>query len=226
MGFEDDLLYEASSRKPGRSFREFLQHVQDSHIYHWKGTKPLDIAYDYLGRHFEVLIAKAESPQSVFLLCMNSSLGETLVFKRDNSLLGVADDYYELETHETLAPSKRDEVLNDRSVQSQLSILSPMSLILLNSKISIISCYMPWEQYCGELVSRYTSAIQNLTLYTSKVIRRLRLEPVNHDVDCPFCREQVEPSGGFTCGKCGTLHHLSCWQSNGGCSVFGCKPKP
>ena len=227
MDFEDDFLLFGSDTptQPERSFKEFLKHVQDGQIHHWKGYKPLDITYEYLGRHFEVLIARVERPQPAFILCMNSPLGETLIFKRDNSLLGVADDFFELETNETLTPAKREEVMNDRTVQSQLNILSPMKLVVLNKIISVVGCYMSWDDYCGELVSRYTSAIQNLTLYTASVIRKLRLERISHDIDCPFCREKVEPSGGFTCGKCGTLHHLACWQTNGGCSVFGCKPK-
>lgn len=29
-----------------------------------------------------------------------------------------------------------------------------------------------------------------------------------------------------TCLRCDTPHHAECWNYNGGCAVFGCKPRP
>ena len=40
-------------------------------------------------------------------------------------------------------------------------------------------------------------------------------------VFCPYCGGPInDPNDAVKCGTCGTLHHLDCWEANGGC----CKP--
>jgi hypothetical protein len=39
---------------------------------------------------------------------------------------------------------------------------------------------------------------------------------------CPFCKEEISAAERWACRKCGAQHHLSCWEENQGCAVFGC----
>ena len=39
---------------------------------------------------------------------------------------------------------------------------------------------------------------------------------------CPFCKEEISSAERWVCRKCGAVHHLSCWEENQGCAVFGC----
>jgi TM2 domain-containing membrane protein YozV len=44
---------------------------------------------------------------------------------------------------------------------------------------------------------------------------------------CPYCRTPIEPDDEIhKCSACGTVHHLECWEENGGCTVFGCANAP
>ncbi len=37
---------------------------------------------------------------------------------------------------------------------------------------------------------------------------------------CPFCKMEIREGDAVkVCEKCGTVHHASCWQDNGGCSM-------
>ena len=40
--------------------------------------------------------------------------------------------------------------------------------------------------------------------------------------DCPLCMLPVSGDGCVTCPECGTVHHISCWEQNGGCTTYGC----
>jgi hypothetical protein len=44
---------------------------------------------------------------------------------------------------------------------------------------------------------------------------------------CPYCRFPLK-SGirAMECGACHAIHHLDCWQDNGGCTVMGCAWAP
>lgn len=44
---------------------------------------------------------------------------------------------------------------------------------------------------------------------------------------CPYCRFPLKEGVAIeTCGSCGAVHHIECWQDNGGCSVTGCVNGP
>ncbi len=44
---------------------------------------------------------------------------------------------------------------------------------------------------------------------------------------CPYCRFALKEGVAIeTCGSCGAVHHVECWQDNGGCSVTGCVNGP
>ncbi len=41
---------------------------------------------------------------------------------------------------------------------------------------------------------------------------------------CPYCKETISAARGLVrCRACRTFHHQHCWESNGQCSVYGCK---
>ncbi|MBI3723970.1 hypothetical protein HY251_08470 [bacterium] len=41
---------------------------------------------------------------------------------------------------------------------------------------------------------------------------------------CPYCHADIETRpDGVRCAKCGSAHHLSCWEEHKKCSVFGCE---
>ncbi|MGI6294809.1 MAG: RING finger protein [Armatimonadota bacterium] len=40
---------------------------------------------------------------------------------------------------------------------------------------------------------------------------------------CPYCQTPIKPNEQvFVCDRCNIPHHLECWQTNGGCTTFGC----
>jgi hypothetical protein len=42
-------------------------------------------------------------------------------------------------------------------------------------------------------------------------------------LNCPYCKSPIESgSPAVRCPECATLHHSSCWEENGACSIFGC----
>jgi hypothetical protein len=42
---------------------------------------------------------------------------------------------------------------------------------------------------------------------------------------CPVCRHHCTDAGtDLACPRCHTLHHLDCWNYNGGCGLYGCTP--
>ncbi len=44
---------------------------------------------------------------------------------------------------------------------------------------------------------------------------------------CPYCRFPLKEGVAIeTCGSCGAVHHVECWQDNSGCSVTGCVNGP
>jgi len=46
---------------------------------------------------------------------------------------------------------------------------------------------------------------------------------------CPYCKDQIAPrdsEGSIRCPSCDAVHHTTCWQSHGGCSVHGCGRSP
>ena len=41
---------------------------------------------------------------------------------------------------------------------------------------------------------------------------------------CPFCKDALLPDApSAECAACGTPHHLSCYEEQKGCAVYGCK---
>jgi hypothetical protein len=45
-----------------------------------------------------------------------------------------------------------------------------------------------------------------------------------HGRACPFCKDSIaEGSVHVECATCTTWHHATCFEENGGCSVFGCR---
>lgn len=41
---------------------------------------------------------------------------------------------------------------------------------------------------------------------------------------CPFCQTPIKPGQqAITCSHCGISHHAECWQSNQGCTTYGCQ---
>jgi hypothetical protein len=43
---------------------------------------------------------------------------------------------------------------------------------------------------------------------------------------CPYCKDAIAPAAvHIECATCKTWHHPTCFEENGGCSVFGCKEK-
>jgi hypothetical protein len=43
---------------------------------------------------------------------------------------------------------------------------------------------------------------------------------------CPFCKDEIATTAvRIECATCGTWHHATCFEENGGCAVFGCKEK-
>jgi hypothetical protein len=45
---------------------------------------------------------------------------------------------------------------------------------------------------------------------------------------CPWCgnKEYSAKNPSFTCPKCGTMHHQSCWEEYGGCTTWECPLAP
>ncbi|MBM3118498.1 MAG: DUF2318 domain-containing protein [Chloroflexi bacterium] len=45
---------------------------------------------------------------------------------------------------------------------------------------------------------------------------------------CLWCGKKgySEANPSFTCPKCGTVHHLSCWEEYGGCTTWECPLAP
>ncbi len=44
---------------------------------------------------------------------------------------------------------------------------------------------------------------------------------------CPYCRFPLKEGVAIeACASCGAVHHIECWQDNGGCSVTGCVNGP
>lgn len=44
---------------------------------------------------------------------------------------------------------------------------------------------------------------------------------------CPYCRFPLKEGVAIeACTSCGAVHHIECWQDNGGCSVTGCVNGP
>jgi hypothetical protein len=44
---------------------------------------------------------------------------------------------------------------------------------------------------------------------------------------CPYCRFPLKEGVGVeACRACGAVHHVECWQDNGGCSITGCADGP
>jgi hypothetical protein len=44
---------------------------------------------------------------------------------------------------------------------------------------------------------------------------------------CPYCRFPLKQGVAIeACAACGAIHHIECWQDNGGCSVTGCVNGP
>jgi hypothetical protein len=41
-------------------------------------------------------------------------------------------------------------------------------------------------------------------------------------LECPYCRLLIGAEGSVVCPRCGTPHHLKCWQELGGCASEGC----
>lgn len=39
---------------------------------------------------------------------------------------------------------------------------------------------------------------------------------------CQVCGDPVDPSKGYNCPVCNTIHHLDCWEYLGTCSTYGC----
>jgi hypothetical protein len=42
---------------------------------------------------------------------------------------------------------------------------------------------------------------------------------------CAVCRHPVYPERLIECHRCETSHHADCWEYNGGCAVYGCRPR-
>ena len=43
---------------------------------------------------------------------------------------------------------------------------------------------------------------------------------------CPFCKSKIEPGdAAIMCPSCGIPHHRGCWDTNNGCTTFGCSEK-
>lgn len=41
---------------------------------------------------------------------------------------------------------------------------------------------------------------------------------------CPFCKDALpDDAPTAECAACGTPHHLTCYEEQGGCAVYGCK---
>ncbi len=58
--------------------------------------------------------------------------------------------------------------------------------------------------------------------------RSQELEPKREvaTVRCPFCHDDVPQDAlAVKCGRCATVHHTSCFDEKGGCSVDGCGGK-
>jgi len=43
---------------------------------------------------------------------------------------------------------------------------------------------------------------------------------------CPYCGEALDDRPARTCRHCKTPHHQECWQTNGGCTILGCRSAP
>jgi len=43
---------------------------------------------------------------------------------------------------------------------------------------------------------------------------------------CPYCQDLIKPGKEIiVCDRCGTPHHVECWNANGGCTTVGCGSK-
>jgi ssDNA-binding Zn-finger/Zn-ribbon topoisomerase 1 len=41
-------------------------------------------------------------------------------------------------------------------------------------------------------------------------------------LECPYCRLLLGTEAAVACPRCGTPHHLACWEELGGCASEGC----
>lgn len=41
---------------------------------------------------------------------------------------------------------------------------------------------------------------------------------------CQVCGTSPDPQETVLCDRCGAPHHAECWEYNGGCAIFGCRP--
>jgi predicted RNA-binding Zn-ribbon protein involved in translation (DUF1610 family) len=63
----------------------------------------------------------------------------------------------------------------------------------------------------------------------------IKAKPASQDITenteetpCLWCgkKEYSSRNPSFTCPKCGTMHHRSCWEEYGGCTTWECPLSP
>ena len=45
------------------------------------------------------------------------------------------------------------------------------------------------------------------------------------EAHCQVCGIAIEAGEVTRCSRCGTPHHIDCWNYNGGCAIYGCKQR-
>lgn len=59
-----------------------------------------------------------------------------------------------------------------------------------------------------------------------QITTRARAPASQDQQRCPYCLDDLDTEDHVDCDRCGTPHHLTCFQAHGSCTVLGCNGRP
>ena len=108
-----------------------------------------------------------------------------------------------------LAPSRNLYILVTKDVRSSMTIYRELHGTRI-VKTRLLSC--------GDV------SFENFQSWILKT-EEVRIHSCSSSEYCAYCKECILDMNAIRCFRCNGAHHVDCYQSNGGCSVYGCNQK-